>query len=78
MIRTQIQLPDEIYKKLKRLAEAKEWPLAEVLRRGAEYMIEVYPEWRLAHKEWVPPEPRQLGTIKAKATELRSLAQRER
>ena len=41
MIKTQIQVPDELYRKAKELAEAKEWSLAEVFRRGLEYMTRV-------------------------------------
>jgi len=39
MIKTQIQLPEELHRDLKRLAEAKEWSLAETLRRGAELLL---------------------------------------
>lgn len=41
MIKTQVQIPDELYKKAKALAKAKEWSLAEVFRRGLEYMTSV-------------------------------------
>ena len=41
MIKTQVQIPDELYRKAKELAKAKEWSLAEVFRRGLEYMTSV-------------------------------------
>lgn len=41
MVKTQVQIPDELYRKAKKLAEAKEWSLAEVFRRGLEYMTSV-------------------------------------
>lgn len=41
MIKTQVQIPDELYRKAKQLAKAKEWSLAEVFRRGLEYMTSV-------------------------------------
>ena len=52
MIKTQIQVPDELYKKAKEIAKAKEWSLAEVFRRGLEYMASTYPtepvkNWKL-------------------------------
>lgn len=52
MIKTQIQVPDELYKKAKEIAKAKEWSLAEVFRRGLEYMATTYPtkpveNWKL-------------------------------
>ena len=34
MIRTQIQLPDELYRRVKRLAAEREMSLAEMTRRG--------------------------------------------
>ena len=39
MVKTQIQIPDELYRRVKRLAEAQEWTLAETLRRGAEVLL---------------------------------------
>ena len=43
MIKTQIQLPDRLYRELKRVAREREMSLAEVVRRGAEYITTVYP-----------------------------------
>jgi hypothetical protein len=43
MIKTQVQLPDELYRTAKAIAEQREWSLAEVVRRGIEYMAIAYP-----------------------------------
>lgn len=43
MIKTQIQFPDALYKRLKRLAAEQEWSLAETLRRGAELLLATRP-----------------------------------
>ncbi len=43
MIKTQIQLPDDLYHALKRVAAEKEWSLAETLRRGAEQLLQQFP-----------------------------------
>ena len=43
MIKTQIQLPDQLYHQAKAIAEQREWSLAEVVRRGIEYMAMMYP-----------------------------------
>jgi len=43
MIKTQIQLPDGLYREAKRVAEEREMSLAEVFRRGVEYIARVYP-----------------------------------
>lgn len=39
MVKTQIQLPEELYRRLKSMAAEKEWSLAETLRRGAEILL---------------------------------------
>ena len=43
MIKTQIQLPDELYHTAKAIAKEREWSLAEVVRRGIEHMARAYP-----------------------------------
>ena len=43
MIKTQIQLPDCLYREAKRVSEEREISLAEVFRRGVEYITRVYP-----------------------------------
>jgi hypothetical protein len=47
MVRTQIQLPDALYRELKALASDKEWSLAEAVRRGAELLLRSHPARRL-------------------------------
>jgi hypothetical protein len=61
MIRTQIQLPDELYRAAKEFAGRKEWSLAEVVRRGLENLLSLYPEKPQTETEWKLPEPRDLG-----------------
>jgi len=43
MIKTQITVPDELYNKAKEIAKNREWSLAEVFRRGLEYMARTHP-----------------------------------
>lgn len=43
MIKTQVQIPDELYRKAKKIAREREWSLAEVMRRGLEYMTQSCP-----------------------------------
>ena len=61
MVKTQIQIPDELYRRVKRLAEAQEWTLAETLRRGAELLLASRPLPRAADG-WTlqPPANTQL------------------
>jgi hypothetical protein len=73
MKRTQIQLPDTLYEQVRRLAEEQEWSVAEVLRRGAEYMVGCYPP--RAQSGWTPPSARPLGDFKASSETWRELAE---
>jgi hypothetical protein len=62
MIKTQVQIPDELFACAKRVAAAKEWSFAELVRRGLEQMVVRHPKpsarstggWRL-------PGPVDLG-----------------
>jgi hypothetical protein len=63
MTRTQIQLPDLLYKQAKQLAEVREISLAELVRNGLEYMLRVSAPVEDSCKEWQPPTPRKLGSF---------------
>ena len=43
MVRTQILSPDELYAQAKRVAEAREISMAELVRRGLETILSQYP-----------------------------------
>lgn len=73
MIKTQVQLPDELYKEAKRIAREREMSLAEVMRRGIEYMAHVYPPLQDS-QTWSPPNPQHLGAFLAAKDEWRELA----
>ncbi|MCY3845641.1 MAG: ribbon-helix-helix domain-containing protein [Acidobacteria bacterium] len=55
MTKTQIQLPDALYRDIKRLAAAREWSLAETLRRAAEQFLARYPAETTPTSPWRPP-----------------------
>ena len=58
MIRTQIQLPDPLYREVQRVAETQDWSLAEVIRRGAEEIVRAYPAIKpQAGSQWEFPAP---------------------
>lgn len=62
MIKTQIQLPDDLYHDLKRLAGEKEWSLAETLRRSAEDFLSRYPRRPVRPRaDWSPPSSGRVG-----------------
>lgn len=72
MIKTQVQLPDALYKEAKRVAQEREMSLAEVIRRGIEYMSRVYPPIQ-SSGDWLPPKPKHLGDLLAHPKEWREL-----
>lgn len=55
MTRTQIQLPDDLYKRAKSFAAERELSLAEVTRRGLELFLERFPENDPERKPWKVP-----------------------
>lgn len=58
MIRTQIQLPDPLYREVQRVAREQDWSIAEVLRRGAEVVTCAYPAVNAEEGEkWRLPRP---------------------
>lgn len=63
MIKTQVQIPDELFARAKQVAAAKEWSFAEVVRRGLEYMTTVNPAAG-SRGAWTPPEPHRLGAFR--------------
>lgn len=60
MVKTQIQIPDSLYKEAKRIAREREMSFAEVVRRGLECIVRVYPSLG-KRRAWAPPKPRALG-----------------
>lgn len=74
MVRTQIQLPDDIYKKAKHLSQKRQVSLAELTRRGLEYMISIYPDTP-DETPWTIPTPKSLGWINLSDEDLKQAAQ---
>lgn len=74
MIRTQVQLPDQLYRDAKRIAREQEMTLAEVVRRGLEHMVQIYPGRDTASATWQPPTPRRLGPFQVSEDSWRELA----
>ena len=73
--RTQIQLPDDTFARAKKLCEAREISLAELARRGIEYILSVYAPEPDANREWQPPKPRNLGWKGLSHAEIKAEAQ---
>lgn len=75
MTRTQIQLPDETLARAKKVCEAREISLAELARRGLDYMLSVYAPVTEGPREWQPPKPRKLGWMGLSDADLKREAQ---
>jgi hypothetical protein len=76
MIRTQIQLPDQTFARAKKVCEAREISLAELARRGIEYILSVYAPEPDTNRDWQPPKPRKLGWQGLSDAKLKLEAQR--
>ncbi len=75
MTKTQIQVPEELFRRLRHFAKQREWSLAETFRRGAELLLEVYPESPSADKAgWAPPTSSEVGWKGLTAAQLREAA----
>lgn len=73
MVKTQIQLPEHLYREAKRIAEQYEMSFAEVIRRSLERTVPAYP--RRGPGSWTPPAPLDLGLkVVLDPAELRLLA----
>jgi len=60
MIKTQVQIPDHLYREAKRVAAEYEMSFAEVVRRGLERItVEYRPKPKVF--DWQPPTPENLG-----------------
>jgi predicted transcriptional regulator len=74
MIKTQIQLPDGLYRQLKHLASEREWSLAETLRRAAELYLTTQATDGNRTEVWQLPEARHCGLFLAPEEEWSELA----
>jgi hypothetical protein len=72
MVKTQIQLPDHLFREAKRIAAEYEMSFAEVVRRSLERTMPGYPPKSSA--PWHPPEPLDLGPVLAPVEDWRLLA----
>lgn len=75
MTKTQIQIPEELALELRAFAKQREWSLAETFRRGAELLLQVYPESPAKPAEsWTPPSSDKVGWQGLTANQLRKAA----
>ena len=72
MIRTQIQLPDELYRRAKAFAAERELSLAEISRRGIELFLARFPQAAPERQKWQLPRVNG-GGIKVPLERLREI-----
>ena len=75
MNKTQIQVPAELFKEVRAFARKREWSLAETFRRGAELLLQMYPDQPAAPgTAWTPPTSKRVGWKGLTAAQLRDAA----
>jgi hypothetical protein len=76
MTRTQIQLPDALYRRAKRIAAEHELSLAEMARRGLELFLDRFPPEGAAPERWKLPRF-DGGGLRVPLSSLREVAHDE-
>ena len=61
MTRTQIQLPEPLFQRLKAIAAARDYSVAELIRRAMETYVQTCPEVSPASNPWTLPVLRRSG-----------------
>lgn len=61
MVKTQIQIPDHLFKQAKQLAEESEMSFAHVVRLGLELVLKARPLGRKPAKGWQVPKGKAMG-----------------
>ncbi len=75
MIKTQIQVPEDLFREIQAFAKKREWSLAETFRRGAELLLQVYPDHPGEPATgWKPPTSGKVGWKGLSAEQLRDAA----
>ncbi len=82
MTRTQIQLPEPLFGRLKRIAQVRDMSVAEVIRRGMELYVQTCTDEVPTLQAWKMPVLRGSGghlvdpaTIKAEASAIETRSQ---
>jgi len=75
MTKTQIQVPEDLFREVRAFAKKREWSLAETFRRGVELLLQVYPDTTAGPgTAWTPPTSSHAGWKGLTAEQLRAAA----
>jgi hypothetical protein len=61
MVKTQVQIPDQLFKEAKQLAEESEMSFAHVVRLGLEMILKARPLGRKPASKWQVPKGKAMG-----------------
>ena len=61
MVKTQVQIPDHLFKEAKQLAQESEMSFAHVVRLGLELVLKTRPLGRKQAGEWQVPRGKAMG-----------------
>ncbi len=74
MVKTQVQIPDQLFRDAKRLAAENEMSFAEVVRRGLEEIVRHHPPGRSRADQWTLPQAFDMGQPLAPEEEWTALS----
>jgi hypothetical protein len=75
MVKTQIQLPDELYHRAKQVCEARDISIEDLACEGIESLLTAYDAPPGGGTPWTLPEPRRLGWKGLSDQQLKECAQ---
>ena len=61
MVKTQVQIPDHLFKEAKRIAAESEMSFAHVVRLGLEMVLKARPAGRQPASQWRVPKGKNMG-----------------
>lgn len=61
MVKTQVQIPDHLFKEAKRMAAESEMSFAHVVRLGLEMVLKARPAGRQPASQWTVPKGKNMG-----------------
>ena len=72
VVKTQVQLPNDLYRRAKQFAAVCELSLSEVIQRGTQLLLDVHPTATTPlSAPWVPPQSRDCGWRGLSAKQIR-------
>ena len=74
MVKTQIQIPDHLFKEAKQLAKESEMSFAHVVRLGLEMILKTRPVGRNPAQRWTVPKGKAMGAPLVPADQWTELA----